>query len=102
MGTIELSIGDNVYVARDTRVNASAGISLADDVTIAPLIVIATMNYGIVDGRCAREKLIGKPIDIGSGAWLRAHVTVVAGSEIGDGCIVGRMLSSRVPFLAEV
>ncbi|MBE3023618.1 hypothetical protein IMS62_02925 [Janthinobacterium sp. GW458P] len=42
---------------------------------------------------------IAKPIFIGNGVWLAAHVTVLGGVRIGDGAIIGAgaVVSRDVP-----
>lgn len=80
-------IGTNCYLwAGD-----SAGrIVLGDHALLGPEVFITASNYQYAPGtpvmdqpRTERDVIIGRDV------WLGARVIVVAGVEIGDGCIVG-------------
>lgn len=89
-GAIE--IGDNVDIGKDTVIYASkaGGVSIGSDTVIAAQCYIIDMDHGIRKGEkiCQQSNVVDKVI-IGSDCWLAANVTVLRGSRIGDGAVVG-------------
>ncbi|MBA3927613.1 acyltransferase [Listeria rustica] len=77
------SIGDNA------RIIATAPVHIGDDVLMAPDVVILTDTH-CINGK---EKILDsgttqKPVFIGNDVWIGTRVTILAGAEIPDGCIV--------------
>lgn len=77
------SIGDNA------RIIATAPVHIGDDVLMAPDVVILTDTH-CINGR---EKILDsgttkKPVFIGNDVWIGTRVTILAGAEIPDGCVV--------------
>ncbi|MBC1575631.1 acyltransferase [Listeria booriae] len=77
------SIGDNA------RIIATAPVHIGDDVLMAPDVVILTDTHCII----GREKILDsgttkKPVFIGNDVWIGTRVTILAGAEIPDGCVV--------------
>jgi len=81
-------VGKNVYIAHYSYVNAAGGLVLNDGVVIGPMCVLATSNHRRENGRVGNVAE-SHEINIGSGTWLGAHVTVTAGVRIGSGVVVG-------------
>ena len=84
-----LSIGDRVYLAKGTWLNAFGGVSIDDEVMVGPYVVIASSNHGFRDGSCRFGGTHPAPVHIGRGSWLGSHVVVAAGVSIGRGNLVG-------------
>jgi acetyltransferase-like isoleucine patch superfamily enzyme len=84
-----MEIGDNVYFAPNSIINASATIRIENEVMIAFNSVLVSGNHILYNGsyRFGKSKL--KPIVINEGAWIAANCTVVAGANIGKGCLIG-------------
>jgi acetyltransferase-like isoleucine patch superfamily enzyme len=89
IGTSELHIGDDVYIARDCFLNCAGGLVLEDGVVLGPFVVLSTMQYVFARGMVQRNQLIVRPIHIGRGSWLAAHTMVKAGVRIGAGVMIG-------------
>lgn len=66
------------------------GVSIGSDTVIAAQCYIIDMDHGIRKGEkiCQQSNVVDKVI-IGSDCWLAANVTVLRGSRIGDGAVVG-------------
>ncbi|MBA3926325.1 acyltransferase [Listeria rustica] len=77
------SIGDNA------RIIATAPVYIGDDVLMAPDVVILTETH-CINGK---EKILDsgttqKSVFIGNDVWIGTRVTILAGAEIPDGCVV--------------
>ncbi|MBL7764905.1 MAG: acyltransferase [Chitinophagaceae bacterium] len=83
-----LDIGDDVYIAYGCWFNATGGIQIADEVLFGPYGVVVTSNHT----KTAHSYRFGpsriEPITIGKGSWIAAHVTILAGVNIGEGVLV--------------
>lgn len=86
-----ISVGNRVFVGRDTIVTGRTRIVIGDDTLIGPHVIINSGNHVFADharlvsaqGYDAKEILIGRDV------WVGAAVVILAGSTLGDGCIVG-------------
>jgi acetyltransferase-like isoleucine patch superfamily enzyme len=83
-----LRVGNRVYIAKGSWLNAIGGIEIEDEVSIAPYSVISSSNHGFKDGSVARGGAHPLPVKIGFGSWLAAHSAVAAGVIIGRGNIL--------------
>lgn len=83
-----MEIGDNVYFAPNSIINARDIIKIENDVMIAFNSVLVSGNHQLLNGsyRFGESKL--KPIIVKEGAWVAANCTVVAGTNIGKGCLI--------------
>lgn len=84
----QIEIGDDVYIAYGCWFNGSGGISIKDEVLFGPYAVIVTSNHTLLNESYRFGEPIKAPILIGKGAWIAAHVTILAGTEIGKGALV--------------
>ncbi len=83
-----LQVGDDVYLARGTWVNAFGGLILEDEIMTGPYVVISTSNHGFKDGSVRHGGTHPAPVQIGKGSWIGAHAVVTAGVTIGKGVVV--------------
>lgn len=88
LGTDRLAVGNDVYLARGTWLNAMGGLELADEVVLGPYVVISTAQHVFKAGSVRFAGSIVRPIAIGRGSWLAAHAVVKCGVRIGAGCLV--------------
>jgi len=82
-----LSVGDNVYIGFNSYLGQGE-INLADEVLVGNFVSITASNH-ISQGKSFRFggfEMI--PISIGPGTWLAAHVCIMPGVNIGEGCLV--------------
>ncbi len=84
-----LRIGNHVYIATGCWLNCLGGLTIEDEVLLAPYVVISTLQHGFVDGSVRFGGSIAAPVTIGKGSWLAAHVCVKCGVKIGKGNVVG-------------
>lgn len=84
-----IHIGDRFFANFDCVMLDGAPITIGDDVLFGPKVGLFTSNHAVditerIEGSCT-----ARPITIGSGVWLGAHVVVLPGVTIGDGAVIG-------------
>ncbi len=84
----QISIGHEVYIAYGCWFNCSGGITIEDEVLFGPYCVVVTSNHTLLNESYRYGPSQKAPIKIGKGAWIAAHVTILAGSVIGHGALV--------------
>ncbi|MFC6181196.1 DapH/DapD/GlmU-related protein [Lactiplantibacillus daowaiensis] len=80
-------VGENVFINKDCLFVDLGGITIDDNVLIAPRVMLITVNH--VEAPAHRRDLITKSIHIKHHAWLGAGVQVLPGVTIGENAIVG-------------
>jgi acetyltransferase-like isoleucine patch superfamily enzyme len=90
-------IGKNVFINFDCVFLDLGGITIEDNVLIAPKVSLLTEGHptSIED----RHSLIPKPIHIKKNAWIGANATILQGVTIGKNAVVaaGSVVSKDVP-----
>jgi acetyltransferase-like isoleucine patch superfamily enzyme len=84
-----LSVGDHVYLAKGTWINAIGGVKLGDEVVTSPYVIIASSNHGFRDGSVRFGGAHPAKISVGKGSWIGSHAVVTAGVAIGSGNLIG-------------
>lgn len=87
-----INIGDNVDIGTGTILYASqgGGIQIGNNTSIAGQCYIIDMDHGELKNQLIqKQRNIIKKVIIGDDCWLAANVTVLKGSIIGDGVIIG-------------
>ena len=86
-------IGNNVDIGNGTIIYSSknsGGVEIGDNSLIAAQSYIIDMNHGTDKSDLVRNQPnTVAPIKIGNDVWIAANVTVLKGSVIGDGAIIG-------------
>lgn len=85
-------IGDQVTIGNGTVLYASksGGVTIGSGTMIGAYSYIIDADHGIAAGMPIREQANSvAPVEIGEGAWLAANVTVLKGSKIGSGAVIG-------------
>lgn len=85
-------IGDNVNIGNNTIIYASrsGGVTIGNDTMIAAHCYIIDMDHGMIQGKLMREQAnTVEPVTIGSDVWFGNNVTVLKGSNVGDGAVIG-------------
>lgn len=102
----KLELGNNVTIQPMTYIEASGGVKIGSDTSIAHGVSIMSETHN-TDGREELFKNQGmtyKPVVIGEDTWIGAKVTVMAGVTIGNKAIVGAnsVVTKDVPDYAVV
>ena len=92
-----LYIGKNCEMGDMTHIVALNKVSIGDDVLIASKCFISDTDHGCYKGINQdsaivppnRRKLVSGETIIGNNVWIGENVVILAGSSIGDGCIIG-------------
>lgn len=87
-----IEIGDNVEIGNGTIIYASkeGGVSIGENTLIAAQCYLIDMDHGVNRDELIRNQSnTVSPIKIGKDVWIAANVTILKGSNVGDGAIVG-------------
>ena len=92
-----LYIGDNCEMGDMTHIVAYERVEIGNNVLIASKCFISDTNHGSYKGEDQdspeippnQRKLVTKSVKIGNNVWIGENVVILAGTEIGDGCIIG-------------
>ncbi|RZK53597.1 MAG: sugar O-acetyltransferase, partial [Pedobacter sp.] len=89
-------IGKNVFINFDCVFLGLGGITIEDDVFIAPKVSI--LSEGHPTSRDDRHSLVPKAIHIKKNAWIGAGATILPGVTIGENAVVaaGAVVSKDV------
>lgn len=90
-------IGKNVFINFDCVFLDMGGITIDNNVQIAPKVSLLTEGHPIEPEN--RQSLIPKPIHIKKNAWIGAGATILQGVTIGENSVVaaGAVVSKDVP-----
>lgn len=90
-------IGKNVFINFDCVFLDMGGITIDDNVQIAPKVSLLTESHPIEPED--RQSLVPKPIHIKKNAWIGAGATILQGVTIGENSVVaaGAVVSKDVP-----
>ena len=92
-----IRIGKNVFINAGAMFTDLGGITLEDNVLLAPRVSILTVNHP--ENPAKRRGLILKPVTIKKNAWIGAGATILPGVTVGENAIVaaGAVVSRDVP-----
>lgn len=114
LANVNVSIGEGTWIGTGTKIipGIDARIAIGECCDLGPECLIVSGSHEI--GGSDRRAGLGSssPIRIGRGTWLGARATVLAGVEIGPGCVVpagsvvtrsvgGDLLVAGVPAVAK-
>ncbi|NMR33172.1 sugar O-acetyltransferase [Chryseobacterium aquaticum] len=90
-------ISKNVFINFDCVFLDLGGITIEDNVLIAPKVSLLTESHPLNPNE--RQSLIPKPIHIKKNAWIGANATILQGVTIGENAVVaaGSVVSTDVP-----
>lgn len=90
-------IGKNVFINFDCTFLDLGGITIDDNVMIAPKVSLLSEGHPVAPSK--RGALVPGPIHIKTGAWIGANATILPGVTIGKNSIVaaGAVVSKDVP-----
>jgi acetyltransferase-like isoleucine patch superfamily enzyme/acyl carrier protein len=91
-----LEIGDDVSIGHGAAIAVFAHVTIGSGTRIGPFIIIMDTDFHVAGDRSGQPQ--SEPIVIGAGVRIGSHVTVLRGSEIGDGAIVaaGSVVAGKV------
>lgn len=101
-GDGEVTVGDNVAIGNGTVIYASkagGGVTIGSDTAIAAQCYIIDTDHGIAPNELIRNQSnTVAPVLIGSDVWIAANCSVLKGSVIENGAIIGAksLVKSRI------
>lgn len=97
--TASFANGQNLEIGARTTIGAgchlwagpgSARIIVGDDTIFGPDAMVTAAGYRYADGApIARQAMDEASVEIGDDCWIGRGVTILAGTSLGEGCIVG-------------
>lgn len=88
-----IEIGDNVDIGNGTIIYSSkngGGVEIGNNSMVAAQTYIIDTDRGIKKSKLIREQSnTVAPVKIGEDVWIAANVTIIKGSDIGDGAVIG-------------
>ena len=93
-----LQIGKNFHIGDYVHIASGEEIIIGDDCLLASKIYISDISHGEYSGATMHtspsieprnRNLSTKPVVIGNNVWIGESVSILPGSKIGDGCIIG-------------
>jgi len=88
LNTNNLSIGDNVYIAKGVWMNCKGNIEIEDEVMLAPYVTISSMQHTFKNNSYRFSNSLSGKVLIKKGTWIAAHTSIKQGVTIGSGCLV--------------
>lgn len=92
-----IKIGKNVFINFDCVFLDLGGITIEDNVLIAPKVSLLSEGHPV--DPADRQSLVPGPIHIKKNAWIGANATILPGVTIGENAVVaaGAVVSKDVP-----
>lgn len=92
-----ITVGKNVFINHCCEFMDRGGITIGDNVFLAPKVNLLTLNHNVHPGE--RHITTSKPIRICNNVWVGAAATVMPGVTIGENSIVsaGAVVTKDVP-----
>ena len=102
------SLGENFYANFNFTVLDVCRVSIGDNVFVGPNVSVLTPKHPLVSeernvyigaGGQYTDREYGAPVKIGNNCWIAGNVTILAGAEIGDGCVIGAgsVVAGKIP-----
>jgi acetyltransferase-like isoleucine patch superfamily enzyme len=93
-----LRFGRNVFVNHGCTAMDLGGITIGDDVLLAPNVQLISSGHPL-DPATRRSQITTAPVHIGRGAWIAAGATVLQGVTVGEDAVVaaGAVVTRDVP-----
>lgn len=87
--SFNITIGKNVYIAYGNWFSGATDIVIGDEVMFGPKSIIISGNHKRKNGSFRYGDNSVKPIKIGFGCWIGGNCSILAGSCIGNGTVIG-------------
>lgn len=86
-----LRIGDKVVFGKDNVVNTYLDIELGESALVADWCYICDFDHRMddINTPIKDQGIVKTPVRIGPDTWIAAKVTVLRGTRIGRGCVLG-------------
>ena len=96
-----ISIGDRTGIGARAFLAGQGGITIGNDVITGPNMQVYSENHNFsnLTQTIKEQGVTKKPTVIGSNCWIGGGVSILAGVNIGDGCVIaaGSVVIKSVP-----
>ena len=83
-------LSDGVFLGDGLKIDLGEDVEIGEKTIVAGGTLITDLNHGMALGTIIGDQPIEtKPTLIGKGVWIGANVTILKGSIIHDGAIIG-------------
>ncbi len=104
-GIDNAELGDNVHIGEKAFIRAEGGLFIGSHTHLARRCTIYTHNHNYKGKRIPYDETFTcKPVVIGEAVWIGINVTILPGTKIGNGAIIGAgcVIKGEVPEYAIV
>lgn len=86
-----LRIGEKVVLGRDVTINCYLDVEVGAATIVADSVYVCDFDHRFADAAVPikDQGIVKSPVRIGANCWLGTKVTVLRGSDVGDGSVVG-------------
>jgi acetyltransferase-like isoleucine patch superfamily enzyme len=87
-----ISIGENVSIGHNLFMQTSSSVDIGSNVNISANVFIGSTDYSIkpYDGESyLKQEEVERPVVIGDGVFIGYGVTILPGTCLSKGCVVG-------------
>jgi acyl carrier protein len=93
-----IQIGHRVFVSYGAAIFSQTDVRIADDTRLGPFAVIMDSDFHVVGNLRAYANARTAPVAVGRGVIIGSRVTILRGSDIGDGAVIrsGSVVAGRV------
>ncbi|MES9991086.1 MAG: acyltransferase [Candidatus Thiodiazotropha sp.] len=86
-----LIVGDNVEIGYDNFIQALGGVTIGNNVMLAPGVKIWSVNHNYKDKsrRIQDQELSLAPVTLGNDIWISSNAFIAPGVNLPDGVVVG-------------
>ncbi|MDD6729125.1 MAG: acyltransferase [Eubacteriales bacterium] len=96
-----IKVGDHVSGNRRITIYCADSVKIGNDVLLGSDILITDNNHGMNPeaGEYIDQPLTTAPTEIGDGCWIGEQVCILAGSKIGEKCVIaaGSVVTGEIP-----
>lgn len=82
IGLENIKIGSDTYIASGVVINASALVTIGNEVMIGHSVIVVSGNHSLKSDSYRFGPMVREPISIEYGSWIGANVTILSGSKI--------------------
>lgn len=97
-----ITVGKNVFINACSKFQDQGGITIGDGCLIGHSVTIATLNHCFDPNN--RASINPKSVILGRNVWIGSDSTILPGTRIGDGAIIGAgsVVTKDIPALSIV
>lgn len=94
-----ISIGNNSYIAGDSKIYANKSISIVNDCALSWGTTIIDSDFHRIIDSTLKNSSICESVNIGNHVWIGCNVTILKGVNTGDNSVIasGSIVNKDVP-----